>query len=86
MKRPLYLVTGATGVTGGYAVDSLRSADCEVRAFVPREDERSEALKRRGVELSVGDINDFVRQITGRAPLSIEEFVSKHRAVLVAAA
>ena len=59
MNSPLYLVTGATGVTGGHALDSLLSAGASVRAFVPRQDERSEALQRRGVELSVGDINDF---------------------------
>ena len=59
MKSPLYLVTGATGITGGHTVNSLLSAHAPVRAFVPREDERSEALKQRGVELIVGDINDF---------------------------
>lgn len=59
MKQPLYLVTGATGVTGGYAINSLLSADASIRALVPREDERSEALKQRGGELFVGDINDF---------------------------
>ena len=55
MKQPLYLVTGATGVTGGYAINSLLSKPTLRSApLVPREDERSEALKQRGVELFVG--------------------------------
>ena len=59
MNKPIYLISGATGVTGGYAIESLLAAGQSIRALVHREDERSDALKAKGVELFVGDFADF---------------------------
>jgi NAD(P)H dehydrogenase (quinone) len=59
MGKKLYLVTGATGFTGKYTVNELLKNDRHVRAFVHEEDLRSEALKKRGVEIQVGDLLDF---------------------------
>lgn len=54
-----FLITGATGATGGAAAAQLLDMGAQVRAFVHREDERSEALRRRGAEIVVGDLLDF---------------------------
>jgi len=54
-----YLITGATGTTGGAAAEQLLDKGQIVRAFVHREDDRSEALRRRGAEIFVGDLLDF---------------------------
>ena len=59
MNQPLYLISGATGVTGGHAIRSLLTTGEKVRAFVHREDDRSEQLKGQGVEVFVGDLADF---------------------------
>jgi hypothetical protein len=56
--------------TGGAAAAQLLDEVRKVRAFVHREDERSEALRKRGAEVVVGDLPDFdtVRaQEAGRA-------------------
>jgi uncharacterized protein YbjT (DUF2867 family) len=54
-----FLITGATGTTGGAAAAQLLDQGKRVRAFVHREDGRSEALRRRGAEVVVGDLLDF---------------------------
>jgi NAD(P)H dehydrogenase (quinone) len=59
MRAAKFLITGATGATGGAAVAELLDEGRQVRAFVHREDERSEALRRRGAEVIVGDLLDF---------------------------
>jgi NAD(P)H dehydrogenase (quinone) len=41
------LVTGATGDTGGYAIDALAKLDVPVRAMVRKEDERAASLRAR---------------------------------------
>lgn len=56
------LVTGATGRQGGTGravVSLLREKGLPVRAMVRREDDRSEALKKTGAEIVVGDFHDF---------------------------
>jgi NAD(P)H dehydrogenase (quinone) len=60
-----FLITGATGATGGAAAAQLLDKGRKVRAFVHREDERSEALRKRGAEVVVGDLLDFdaVREV-----------------------
>jgi uncharacterized protein YbjT (DUF2867 family) len=58
MNKPVYLISAATGVTGGYAIESLLAAGQSIRVLVHREDERSDALKAKGVELFVGDFAD----------------------------
>jgi len=54
-----FLVTGATGAIGSAAATQLLDKGRRVRAFVHREDERSESLRRRGAEVVVGDLLDF---------------------------
>ncbi len=61
MARPKILVTGATGQTGGVVVSQLLEAGYPVRAMVRREDQRSAALKARGVEIAVADMCDAER-------------------------
>ena len=50
------LITGATGETGGYAVDALLEMPVTIRALVRKDDERAAALRARGVETMVGDL------------------------------
>ena len=58
MANPTFLVTGATGKTGGAVVAELVARDLPVRAVVHRRDARSDALDRRGVETVVADMFD----------------------------
>src|SRR6516225_9803567 len=53
------LITGATGDTGGYAIDRLLEQGRAVRALAHAKDERSEKLRKRGVEVVYGDLLDF---------------------------
>lgn len=53
----MYLVTGATGKTGGQTVKHLLAKGAPVRAFV-RNEEKAAPLKEQGVELAIGDIGD----------------------------
>ena len=59
MHNHRFLITGATGATGGATAALLLDKGREVRAFVHREDERADALRRRGAEVVVGDLLDF---------------------------
>jgi len=59
MTNPLILITGATGATGGFAIDQLLAKGANVRAFVRKDDERAASLRARGVDIAVGDIKDF---------------------------
>ena len=52
-----YLVTGATGFVGGHVVDRLLEQGATVRALV-LPSEPSEPLRRRGVEVDVGDLTE----------------------------
>jgi NAD(P)H dehydrogenase (quinone) len=65
MADTRFLITGATGATGGAAAAQLLDKGQKVRAFVHREDERSETLRKRGAEVVVGDLLDFdaVREV-----------------------
>ncbi|MFK0167130.1 NmrA family NAD(P)-binding protein [Rhizobium sp. NPDC090279] len=53
------LISGATGRTGGAAIDELLKMGHKVRAYVRSNDDRAEALRRRGVEIAVGDFTDI---------------------------
>src|SRR5260370_42628065 len=59
MAETRFLITGATGATGGATAGQLLEKGRCVRAFVHREDERSEELRKRGAEIFVGDLLDF---------------------------
>lgn len=66
MKK--FLVTGSTGVTGAPTVRLLLANGHSVTAFVRREDARSQALKKLGAEIMVGDmlnIEDVRKAIRG---------------------
>src|SRR5262249_7190523 len=52
------LVTGATGDTGGATVDALLARGHRVRALAHGQDERSQQLQDRGVEVVYGDLLD----------------------------
>lgn len=64
MTSPLILVTGATGATGGAAIDQLLAKGASLRALVRKDDDRAAALRALGVDIAIGDIHDFaaVRQ------------------------
>ena len=49
------LVSGATGRTGGAAIAELLKMGRSVRAYVRSDGEQAAALRRRGVEIAVGD-------------------------------
>jgi NAD(P)H dehydrogenase (quinone) len=55
----LLLVTGATGRTGGGAIELLLERGHRARAMVHREDERSRALAEAGAEIVVADLHDL---------------------------
>jgi len=53
------LVSGATGRTGGAAIDTLLEMGKRVRAYVRTDDERAAALRKRGVDTAVGNFTDI---------------------------
>lgn len=68
MSRRRILVTGATGKTGQATIEQLLGQGFAVRAFVHKEDARSDRLKARGAEIAVGDLlesNDIRRALDG---------------------
>lgn len=71
MKHDVYLITGATGATGGAAIEELLSSGAHVRALVHRDDERAASLRTSDVEVVVGDLLDShvvqaaLRDVTG---------------------
>lgn len=58
MAQRKYLITAATGKTGVHTIRLLLAAGHAVRAFVHKEDERSEALRQQGAEIFIGDLLD----------------------------
>ena len=58
MTKPMILVTGATGKTGGEVAAQLLAAGYPVRALVRRQDERSARLAAAGAEIATGDLFD----------------------------
>ncbi|MBB5572723.1 MULTISPECIES: NmrA family NAD(P)-binding protein [Rhizobium] len=59
MSEAEILVSGATGRTGGAAIDELLKMGKSVRAYVRSDDERAAALRQRGVDIAVGDFTDI---------------------------
>ncbi len=57
--KPRILVTSAAGRTGAAAVHELLAQGFPVRAFVRREDSRSQKLKQAGAEIFIGDLFDL---------------------------
>lgn len=59
MAKPKILVTAAAGKTGFATTMQLLEKDYPVRAFVRRPDRRSEALRKAGAEIFVGEMKDM---------------------------
>jgi len=59
MSEATILVSGATGRTGGGAIDELLKSGKQVRAYVRSDDERAAALRKRGVDVAIGDFTDI---------------------------
>ena len=59
MKQMKFLITGATGATGGNAARQLLEKEHAVRVLAHRPDERSEQLQKLGAEVVFGDFLDF---------------------------
>jgi len=59
MAQTKFLITGATGDTGGYTVRQLLEKNQAVRVLAHRPDERSEQLLEVGAEVVFGDLLDF---------------------------
>ena len=59
MNTAKILITGATGDTGGYAIEQLLQKGRQVRALVHRPDDRSKRLEEKGVEVVAGDYLDL---------------------------
>ena len=59
MSDPDILVSGATGHTGGAAIDELLTMGKRVRAYMRSDDDRAAALRKRGVDVAVGDVADI---------------------------
>lgn len=59
MSEADILVSGATGRTGGGAIDTLLKLGKQVKAYVRTDDARAAALRARGVEIAVGDFTDI---------------------------
>ena len=59
MTQTKFLITGATGDTGGYTVRRLLEKNHAVRVLAHRPDERSEQLQKSGAEVMFGDLLDF---------------------------
>ena len=69
-----FLVTGATGETGGYTVRRLLEKGYAVRAMVHKKDERAEALRRAGAEVVVGDLFEHDDAIRATADITAAYF------------
>jgi NAD(P)H dehydrogenase (quinone) len=59
MTQAKFLITGATGDTGGYTVRQLLEKNHPVRVLAHRPDERSEQMRKLGAEVVFGDLLDF---------------------------
>src|SRR5260221_14196284 len=59
MTQTKFLITGATGATGGHAARQLLGKGQAVRVLAHRPDERSEQLQKIGAEGGFGDFLDF---------------------------
>jgi NAD(P)H dehydrogenase (quinone) len=59
MSEADILVSGATGRTGGAASDELLRMGKRVRAYVRADGEQAAALRRRGVDIAIGDFTDI---------------------------
>ncbi|HKP78969.1 MAG TPA: NmrA family NAD(P)-binding protein [Phenylobacterium sp.] len=59
MSQAEYLISGASGRTGGGAIDELLTLGKTVRAYLRTDGEVAAALRKRGVEIAFGDFTDI---------------------------
>ncbi|TCL06329.1 NmrA family NAD(P)-binding protein [Sodalis ligni] len=59
MTKANILVSGATGRTGGAAIEQLLNMGKRVRAYVRSDSEKAAALRKRGVEIALGDFTNI---------------------------
>ncbi len=59
MAQADILISGATGRTGGAAIEELMKMGRKVRAYVRSDDERAEAFRKRGIETAIGDFTSI---------------------------
>src|SRR5246127_4701071 len=59
MSEATILVSGATGRTGGAAIDELLKSGRHVRAYVRSDDDRAAAFRKRGVDVAIGSFADI---------------------------
>src|SRR5260370_36269599 len=59
MSRRTFLVTGATGDTGGATVEPLQARGHHVRALSHRQDDRAKRLQGLGAEVVFGDFRNL---------------------------
>src|SRR4029077_6779091 len=59
MTQKKFLVTGASGDTGGYTVEQLLERGHAVRALAHREDDRSKRLAKPATEVVIADLLKF---------------------------
>lgn len=62
MKDRSILVIGATGNQGGAVINALEKTSFSIRALVRKNDPQSariQALRKRGIEIAEGDLDDF---------------------------
>lgn len=59
MAKADFLVSGASGRTGGAAIDELLKMGKSVRAYMRSDGEAADALRARGVEVAFGDFTDI---------------------------
>src|SRR5438876_9756817 len=59
MSKAEILVSGATGRTGGVAIDTLLKMDKRVRAHVRKDGEEAPSLRKKGVEIAIADFTDI---------------------------
>ena len=59
MNKADILISGATGRTGGAAIDTLLEMGKRIRAYVRSDDERAAVLRQRGADVAVGDFTEI---------------------------
>jgi NAD(P)H dehydrogenase (quinone) len=59
MAQTKFLITGATGATGGYTVRQLLAKKQAVHVLAHRADDRSKQLRELGAEVVLGDFLEF---------------------------
>jgi nucleoside-diphosphate-sugar epimerase len=87
MAQKVFLVTGATGATGGYAVERLLERGHAVRALAHREDDGSERLQELGAEVVILCVGNQPHALTTVGPnrfLLVDEVLKRVPAVIEA--